>query len=247
MAHSFLIRATFAIWLLLFGGAAADEPVSRNIGVFGDSLGDGVWGGLYGITKSHPETKLFHYSKIGAGLSRPDYAAWFKDFGATLDQDHITDAVIIFGINDQDSIRDENRKGYAFASDGWRTLYTARVDAVLGEFAKRKVRTVWVGLPVMRRDDFNAADAMLNTIYEAESNRLGATFLPLIETFKGPDGAFATHLPDGAGRLHLVRADDGVHFTPYGYEMIAAKVYALITADRTETADAQSPAQTVTQ
>jgi hypothetical protein len=224
-----------AVALSLAAGAGAD-PISRNIGVFGDSLGDGVYGGLYLVVKSHPEDALFHYSKVGAGLTRPDYATWFTEFTAELDRDHITNAVVMFGSNDQQSIRDENRKGYIFPTDTWKTVYRARVDAILAEFAKRDIAVVWLGLPIMRKDEMNTGATVLDDIFVAETKRPGVVFLPLIDNFKGADGGFATHLPDSAGHLRQVRADDGVHFTPYGYELIANAVYAAITApDKTQT------------
>jgi hypothetical protein len=226
--------------LLLSAPGAAADPVARNIGVFGDSLGDGVYGGLYLVVKSHHEDTVFHYSKVGAGLTRPDYATWFTEFTTELDRDHITHAVVMFGSNDEQGIRDENRKGYVFPTDAWKTVYTARVDGVLEEFSKRKIPVIWLGLPIMRKDEMNTGATVLDAIFLAETERRGATFLPLMDTFKGSDGGFATHLPDAAGHPRQVRADDGIHFTPYGYELIANAVYAALNAspaapDKTQT------------
>jgi hypothetical protein len=212
--------------LLPFAPAFADAPVTRNIGVFGDSLGDGVWSGLYTVLKSHPEEKLFRHSKVGTGLTRVDYATWFADLTTALDNDHIDIAVVMVGANDQQSIRDDNHKGYLFQSEGWTRTYTARVDAILAEFARRKVTAIWIGLPIMRKDELNTGAAFINHLLAAATSRTGAVFLPLFDDFKGPDGGFASHLPDANGRLRQVRLEDGVHFTGYGYELVAAKVYA---------------------
>jgi hypothetical protein len=235
---AFALVIAMAALLSAAAGAGAD-PVTRNIGVFGDSLGDGVYGGLYGVVKTHPGDNVFHYSKVGAGLTRPDYAMWFTEFTAELDRDHITNAVVMFGSNDQQGIRDENRKGYIFPTDGWKAVYSARVDGVLAEFAKRKIPVIWLGLPIMRKDEMNAGATVLDAIFEAESQRRGALFVPLMENFKGTDGGFATHLPDSGGHLRQVRADDGIHFTPYGYDLIANTVYAAIASsaasDRAQT------------
>jgi hypothetical protein len=224
--NAFALVIAIAALLSVFGAAA--DPAPRNIGVFGDSLGDGVYGGLYGVIKSHPGDMVFHYSKVGAGLTRPDYATWFTEFTTELDRDHITYAVVMFGSNDQQGIRDENRKGYIFPTDAWKAVYSARVDGVLAEFAKRKIPVIWLGLPIMRKDEMNAGATVLDAIFEAESQRRGAVFVPLMDNFKGTDGGFATHLLDSGGHLRQVRADDGIHFTPYGYDLIANTVYAAI-------------------
>ena len=221
-----LVRAVALCWMVLSGAAVADEPppAGHTIGVFGDSLGDGLWGGLYAVLKSHPEDHLYRYSKVGAGIARSDYDNWFEDFTAALDRDHIDVAVVMFGANDQQSIRDESHKGYNFPTDGWKTVYSARVDSILGEFSKRKIPVIWVGLPIMRKDELNTGAEVLDDIFVTETNRSGATFVPMFDAFKGDDGQFATHLPDASGHLRQVRADDGIHFTPYGYELIATKV-----------------------
>ncbi len=146
-----------------------------------------MWSGLYTVLKKHPEDHLFRYAKVGAGLTRPDYADWFKDFTQKLDTDHITVAVIMFGANDQQSIRDDKQKGHLFQTEGWKTVYAGHVDAILDELAKRKIKAIW------------------------------------------PDGNFASHLPDSAGHSRQVRAEDGIHFTPWGYQLVAEKVYGVLT------------------
>jgi hypothetical protein len=218
-----IVAALLAI--VLAGPARADDSAGRNIGVFGDSLGYGVWSGLYTVLKKHPEDKLFRYAKVGAGLTRPDYATWFTDFTTSLDRDHITCAVVMVGANDQESIRDDSHKGYLFQSDGWKKTYAERIDSILAEFTKRKVAVVWVGLPILRKDDMNSGATMLNGMFADEVGHAGGTFLSLADAFKGPDGGFAAFLPDATGHLRQVRQDDGIHFTGYGYELLAAKVY----------------------
>ena len=236
MRPGFCLRVAIAAWLFVCGGvaiAADSSPATGvNIGVFGDSLGAGVWSGLYVVLKKHPEDHLFQYAKVGSGLTRPDYFAWFGEFTQKLDSDHITMAVIMFGANDQQSLRDENQKGFLFQSEGWKRNYSGRVDAILAELTKRKIRTVWIGIPILRKEELNKGADYLNQIFLDEVQKSGATFLPLTETFKGPDGGFASHLPDSSGHLKQVRADDGVHFTPWGYQLIAEKVYDILVPSR---------------
>ena len=231
MRPGFCLRVAFAAWLFVCGGialAADNNPPAMTIGVFGDSLGAGVWSGLYAVLKKHPEDKLIQYAKVGAGLTRPDYFTWFTEFTQKLDEDHVTVAVIMFGANDQQSLRDENQKGFVFPMDGWKRNYTGRVDAILAELNKRKIKTIWIGIPILRKEELNKGADFLNGIFQESSQKAGTTFLPLIDDFKRPDGGFASHLPDSAGHLKQVRADDGVHFTPWGYQLVAEKVYGTL-------------------
>jgi hypothetical protein len=253
--HRRLFMRTLLIVTLLalaFGGIArADEapttPPAAEVeptaiyGVFGDSLGDGVWAGLYGLLRRHPEIGLLRRSKVGAGLTRPDYAAWIADLPKQIEAGGITVAVVMFGTNDQQGLRDETRKGHAFGSPGWKAVYAARMDAVLGVFRAHSVDTVWVGLPIMRKDEANSAAETLNTLFSEGAARAGIPFVPTIEDFKGPDGMFAVSLPDATQRQRIVRADDGVHFTIYGYELIAGKILSAIRQSFPDAAPSNTP------
>ncbi len=42
------------------------------------------------------------------------------------------------------------------------------------------------------------------------------------------DGAYAAHFKDLNGKVRLMRDNDGVHFTPPGYELIAESVLNLL-------------------
>ena len=207
----------------------ADESEGTNIGIYGDSLGDGVWSGLYTIIKHNPKDKLFRYSKVGAGLTRWDFASWFDEFTTSLDRDHITTAVFMFGANDQQGIRDEKHKGYVFESKGWKEVYISRIDAILLELSKRRVTAIWIGLPIMRSKDENAGAVFLDEIFSDEAKKFNIVFLPLSDSFVDSKGQFAAYLPDQKGHLREVRVNDGVHFTGYGYGLIADKVYSAIT------------------
>ena len=180
MRSGFCLRVAFAAWLFVCGGVAfaADDPTpAMTIGVFGDSLGVGVWSGLYTLLKKHPEDKLVDYAKVGAGLTRPDYYPWFDEFAKKLDEDHVTVAVIMFGANDQQSLRDENQKGFVFQSEGWKRNYSARVDAILTELAKRKIKAVWIGIPILRKEELNKGADYLNGIFE-DFDKEGKRYFP---------------------------------------------------------------------
>jgi uncharacterized protein len=231
-----------AAWFAVSQSVARSEVAAENIGVYGDSLGDGVWSGLYSIVKHHPEDKLFRHSKVGASLTAPDFATWTQEFAASLDREHITAVVVMFGANDERGIRDEKHKGYLFKSKGWQRVYVSRIDAIYSELAKRKVTAVWVGLPVMRDKEANAGAVFLNGLYAAEAAKFDGRFVPLSDSFVDSSGQFAAYLPDQKGHLREVRINDGVHFTGYGYGLIAGKVYSTITSPvSTDSVRAQSP------
>jgi uncharacterized protein len=64
----------------------------------------------------------------------------------------------------------------------------------------------------------------INKLYEAEAPRFGAQFLPLWEAVADDQGGYTAYGKDRDGVTERLRADDGIHFTAAGYELIAQKI-----------------------
>ncbi len=206
-----------------------DKP-ALAIGVYGDSLGDGVWSGLNGLLRKRENVKLYRRSKVGAGFTRGDFAQWLEDSKSQLTAEPIDHAILLFGANDQQGLRDENRKGYLFKSTSWEEQYSRRIAALIELLKERGATIVWVAIPIARNADFNENAVYLNALYRKIAKEQSVPFLKLDDAVTDASGEFAAFLPDSANRLRQVRAEDGVHFTFYGYERIASKVLAAIDA-----------------
>jgi hypothetical protein len=231
--RTFLSLCAALFWALASAlPAQGAEPGALTITVYGDSLGDGVWEGLYLLLRADKQVRVQRHSQLGAGLTRPDFDAWLKSLKSELEKTPPDVAVFMVGANDQQGIRDENRIGYVFASEGWQQVYGARVDAVMAEFHERHIPTVWLGLPVMRKTEYNSGARVLDSIFEAAAERNHVTFLPLASAFTDAAGNFVVYMHDGEHRYHQVRAEDGIHFTTYGYQLIAEKVWPKIQQQR---------------
>ena len=97
------------------------------------------------------------------------------------------------------------------------------------DLAHRKVMVVWLGLPVMRSSELNAGARWINDLVEEKLKALGVVYVPLDRDFANPEGEFQPYLQDQAShRSRQIRLEDGVHFTHYGYELIAAKARGAI-------------------
>lgn len=203
--------------------AAPAPDDGLTVAVFGDSLGDGVWSGLYLLLRKDKNAKVVRHTKVGAGLTRPDWARWFEDFKAQVAAEPMDVAVVMFGANDHQGLRDENRRGYAYKSEGWKSVYGARVEAILGALKEKGVRTIWLGLPIMRKDEYNTGSRVMDGIFASVAERMGARFVPLASDFASENGDFQTHMVDQENRMRALRMEDGVHFTPYGYLLVARK------------------------
>ena len=94
----------------------------------------------------------------------------------------------------------------------------------MDQLAAADVATFWIGLPIMRSGNYSENIAHLNGLIGAEAQERGIPFVPLWEVAADDDGRYSDHLRDLSGRTRLMRANDGIHFTPRGYDLLAHHV-----------------------
>jgi hypothetical protein len=219
-----------------------DRPLT--VGVFGDSLADGLWAGLYRQMRDGKHVDVVKFSQPATGLSRYDYVNVQQKTEGQLAKRHVDIAVILFGTNDQQGIV-EDGKVRPFGSPEWRQAYGARIDALVALLRRQGATVYWVGLPKMRSDGFDRKAQLINGVYREHMAALGLRFIPTDGASEDTSGAYAAYLPVGAaGKMTLMRANDGVHMSMPGYLRIAAPVSSSIRADMNRRAGvAVSPAE----
>ena len=201
------------------------------VGVFGDSLGDGLWAGLYHQLREDKHFSVVKFSQPSTGLSRYDYVDVQQHTEEQIGGRAIDVAVILFGTNDQQGIITDDGV-QPFGSPGWRAAYTRRIENLVGTLRAHGIAVYWVGLPRMERDKFDQGAALINQIYADEARALNVPFIPTASETQDPSGDYAAYLKVfAAGRPVLMRAKDGIHMTMEGYLRIAAPVAARLRAD----------------
>jgi hypothetical protein len=205
-----------------------------TIGVFGDSMADGLWAGLYREMKDGKNYDVVRFSQPSTGISRYDYVDIQQKTTDQLASHHVDIAVILFGTNDEQGIVD-GRTVYAFNTPGWRQIYEARIDALVGLLRRHGATVYWVGLPKMGREGFDQRSQILNSIFAARCAALGVPFIPTVPYTVDSQGGYDAYLPGAAGRRQLMRARDGIHMTMAGYLRIASPVTQRIRNDVAQT------------
>lgn len=188
--------------------------------VFGDSLGDGIWAGLYRAFSPDDNMEVVKKSRVSTGFVRLDYFDWndrIKDI-ARAEKFHI--AVVMVGANDMQPIR-HNRKFHKIDSEGWREIYGQRIDTFIKRLKETHAAVYWVGLPVMRSAEQNAAMQVMNEIFREKAFINGVKFIDTWNGFADQFGRYSAFGPDLSGQVRRLRADDGVHFTIKGYRKLA--------------------------
>ena len=208
------------------------------IGVFGDSMADGLWAGLYRELHDDKTYEIIRFSQSSTGLTNYQYVDVQQRTTVQLADKHIDIAVVLIGANDQQGILSGGAV-YPFDTDGWRTVYIQRMQALVALLRQHGAAVYWVGLPRMQRAEYDRRAGLLNEIYEEQSRALGISFIPTVQVTEDPDGSYNAYLKTSAtGRPQLMRAKDGIHMTMAGYLRLASPVTSVI---RAEVAAARPP------
>ncbi len=188
--------------------------------VVGNSLGDGLWSGLYRAFEDDATLEFIQRAKASTGFTRPDSYDWNNELADILKKDTYQIAVIMFGDNDAQPIK-SGKDWLKVGSDAWREIYGQRVEAFIKKLRAANIAVYWVGLPIMRSDDQNKDAESLNDVYREKAFINGAKFIETWNGFTDESGRFSAYGPDMTGQVKRLRADDGVHFTMRGYLKLA--------------------------
>lgn len=199
----------------LTNSLAEGDPV--QIGVFGDSFGDGLWAALYRSFRGEDDFVVHQFSQQSTGFTRYRSLNILEDMADTLDAQPVDIAVLSFGANDTQGIYTGN-SGAEFMSAEWQEIVGDRVDAVVQLLRDRGAIVYWVGLPRMRRANFDAQIQQQNAFYAARMRALGVPFIDTVPLSVDESGQYAAYLPHPeTGERTMARANDGIHMTGQGY------------------------------
>lgn len=188
--------------------------------VFGDSLGDGIWAGLYRAFRPDGNIDVVKKSKVSTGFVRVDYFDWNTRIRKITKAEKFHIAVIMVGANDMQPIRVKG-KWHKINTEGWRDIYGQRIDTFIKRLKETHAAVYWVGLPVMRADKHNAAMQVLNEVFREKAFVNGVKFIDTWNGFADQFGRYSAFGPDLSGQVRRLRANDGVHFTMKGYRKLA--------------------------
>lgn len=204
-----------------------DRPLT--IGVFGDSMADGIWAAMYRHLHNNDRYDVVRFSRASTGLARYDYVDVEAETTAQLATRKVDIAVICIGANDGQGIA-EGRTAHPFNSPEWRALYAARIDRLVAVLRAQGTVVYWVGLPKMKRAGQDAKAQVLNALYAERMAALGVPFFPTVALTVDGEGAYDAYLQTANGK-RLMRAQDGIHMTTAGYLRLAMPVTERIAED----------------
>ncbi len=213
-----------------------------RIGVFGDSMADGLWTGLYRDMRDQPGVTVTKFSEVSTGLSRYDYVDIQAKTARQIAERPVDVAVILFGTNDAQGISIDGEI-HDFGTEGWKAAYARRVDDLVALLRGQNVAVYWVGLPTMKRASFDAKMTLINEVVSARMQALGVPYIETESLTRNAEGEYDAYLPEtGTGRERLMRANDGIHMSMAGYLRITEPVAARLKRDAGIDTPAMQPA-----
>ena len=187
--------------------------------VLGDSLGDGLWSGLYRAFEDDATLEFIQKSKASTGFTRTDTYDWNAQLAELLKNDTYQIAVVMFGAEAQ-PIR-SGKDWLKVGTPGWEEIYGKRVEAFIKKLRQANIAVYWVGLPVMRSPGQSADAEAMNNLFREKAFINGAKFVDTWNGFTDESGRYSPYGPDMTGQVKRLRANDGVHLTMRGYLKLA--------------------------
>jgi hypothetical protein len=222
-------------------GDSAPAAATFFVDVIGDSLALLASDGLREAFADNPKITISSKTRDSSGLVRDDFYDWVKAahdlIAERSDKTHIDFVVIQIGLNDMQAIK-EGGDSFDPLTDRWRDIYGKRVEAMADGFRPAHIPVLWVGLPPMRNDQFNAQIAKLNELIKEHAEKAGAKYIDIWNAFADENGAYSAFGPDVNGRIVRLRIADGVYYTKAG----ARKAAQFIEGDIRRAFDAVKPA-----
>jgi hypothetical protein len=221
--------------------AALRESRPITIGVLGDSFGDGIWAATNQNFRNKKGFKVTQWSKEGIGFTRYRSLDLLEDAKSRFADHPIDIAIVDFGANDTQGVW-EGGHGFAYMTPRWQKAIGGRVEALVSYLQGEGVAVAWIGLPRMRKADYDSQVQSMNAFYTGLMCRLHVPFVNPLPVSEDKDHHFAKELIDPVtNKSYNARAEDGIHMTFHGYSVIARPVWQRIEALAPPSVGAKQP------
>jgi hypothetical protein len=214
------------------------SPSDRmKIWVGGDSLsvtpGESVLANFPGASQGVIESVVPQVDgRVATGLARPEVFNWPAHLEAETDRLDPDVVILTIGSNDDQPLT--NAPGGAtispFGEAAWQEEYRRRIGGLMDQVASNGRTLILVGVPIVRDPGRSGEYEIINEIYreEAAKRRGRVRYVDIYKLFQGEGGGYADYLPNDSGELVKYRADDGIHFTRAGGDLIAEEIFGTV-------------------
>ena len=145
--------------------------------VVGDTLAEGLLPGLIDAMGSEPRVQIQRKHRPSVGLARQEADDELRALDEAMAKDNSHIIVVMLGANDRIPIRASNGRRIMVGSDDWRTEYGRRVDRMMKSLKRKSTAIYWVGLPIMRRQEWNDDVEIINEVMRERAVQNGLRYI----------------------------------------------------------------------
>lgn len=208
----------------------AQEPLV--VVLFGDSMMGNVAIGFQRHTSGDDRMSVYTEYHVSTGLARPDVLDWPAYLNQVLPTFGSEVVMLAFGANDDQDMQSPEGARLAYGTPEWEAEYTRRVALTMDVAAQDGRSVIWLGLPAVSRERLEGARRTINRIGQEQAElRPAVTFVDLGETLS-PNGVFELDIAGPGGAPVRARAQDGVHISIAGGELVAPRLLASFAVER---------------
>ncbi|MDQ7830406.1 MAG: DUF459 domain-containing protein [Desulfovibrionaceae bacterium] len=202
------------------------EPPHRIL-VVGDSLAIGLALSLRRAMNEYQDVTLIEEGKVSSGLANPKYFNWEKALQTFVEKYSPTMVVVMMGANDAKYINlDEKPREPGSPNKSWAEVFAMRMEGFLDIPAKRDLPVFWIGLPVMGDPTYARQAQAMNDIVRTECGKYpNCRFLDTWNLLCDPEDTYAAFLKNDKGAKVKIRANDKIHFTVAGGDILAQSFF----------------------
>lgn len=194
---------------------------------FGDSQMRSIAAGMTRALGSDTSIVVDELSVPSSGFLRSDYYNWPEKleslFSAQKDGSRFDAAVIFLGMNDYQDMWTTGGIILTAGTPEWEEVYRKMVKAHLDIVLQSVPRVYWLGLPAVRRADYNEKMQYLDTVHRSIAEEYSAQKLIKVSlkdcVSQYGTGYIGAIQPKGAARIPLMQSD-GIHYTIEGGEYL---------------------------
>jgi hypothetical protein len=210
----------------VIAGLRSGHPL--RIGVIGDSFGEGIAQAAMLHFEKNPDFAVYQFTREATGFTRYKTLDLFQDARSRVAAQPIDIALIDFGANDTQGVFVDGHAA-PYMSERWQTIIGGRATALVSWLQGQGIAVGWVGLPRMRKPEFDGDIQAMNAFYAGLMCKLHVPFVNPVAVSEDGAHQFSKELKDPAtGALYTARADDGIHMSVHGYRVIAGPLFERI-------------------
>ncbi len=208
-------------------------PPPHKILVVGDSLAIGLALSLRRAVTGFDEMVLIDEGKVSSGLANPKYYNWEKALASLVEKYDPNIVVVMMGANDAKYIKPNEKPRPPDAKNkSWPQVFSMRVENFLKVLAEKNILTYWIGLPIMGDPGYALQAQAMNVILKGECAKFNnAHYLDTWSVLADENGEYSTFLATPGGSKVKVRANDKIHFTVAGSDILTRFFFQTISKD----------------